>query len=86
MGSLEMGNLLHFFSGLRGRSPIAIDQRISYEMGCHSMARFRVHTKELPSYRFVDLSRAIEAYCGARQVVHTIESGMGQGWGQALIS
>ncbi len=38
------------------------------------MARFRVHSKELPSYRFVDLSRAVEAYCDARKVVHTIES------------
>lgn len=69
-----MASVISFFSGLRGRSAVAIDQRISAEMGCQSMARFRVHTKELPSYRFVDLSRAIEAYCESRHVVHTIES------------
>src|SRR5574341_1027064 len=43
-------------------------------MGNQSLTRFCFHTKELPSYRFVDLYRAIEAYCEARPIVHIIES------------
>jgi SpoVK/Ycf46/Vps4 family AAA+-type ATPase len=63
-----------FFSKLFRRISVNIDECISAEMGYQSMARFRVHSKVLPSYRFVDLYRAIEVYCQTRQAVQTIES------------
>ena len=51
-----------------------IDKKIAIEMGGRPMASFGVHTKTLPSFRFVDLHRAIEESCAGQQSVRTIES------------
>src|SRR5437016_73205 len=55
------------------RSRHEIDDRISLEMGGR-LARFHVHARELPGYRFVDLYRAVDHFCGFRPELVTIES------------
>ena len=51
-----------------------IDARLSFEMGRGALARFGVHTKALPHYRFVDLYRAVEEFCRGRADVTVIEA------------
>jgi len=45
-----------------------INKRISSELEWLDIERFRVITKELPSYRFVDVYRATDAFCGTGTV------------------
>jgi hypothetical protein len=66
------------FSWLRAPPPSEIDRRIAAEMGEASMARYRVQAKTLPTYRFVDLHRAIEDFCQDRAGVRRIESEHGE--------
>jgi SpoVK/Ycf46/Vps4 family AAA+-type ATPase len=65
--------MMSLLAKLFDRAPVNIDERIAAAMN-HSMRHFRVHTKALPGYRFVDLYRAIDAYCENREAVQTIES------------
>lgn len=51
---------------LRRRSPNDIDVRIARTLNYRALTHFQVHTKELPHYRFVDLHRAVEAFCQNR--------------------
>jgi Cdc6-like AAA superfamily ATPase len=53
--------------------PKTIDKRLDYELGASSRS-FRVHSKELPAYRFADIYRAIEGYCADREAVSSIEA------------
>jgi Cdc6-like AAA superfamily ATPase len=53
--------------------PSAIDGRIVHEFGS-SIRSFRVHSKDLPPFRFADIYRAIEDYCANREGVSTIEA------------
>jgi hypothetical protein len=54
--------------------PREIDKQITEEIGRDRRRRFRVHTKTLPHYRFVDLHRATEHYCQQRDDFVKIES------------
>lgn len=40
-----------------------IDAHIARRLHCRQVRHFRVHSKDLPHYRFVDLYRAAEAFC-----------------------
>lgn len=51
-----------------------IDRRISLELGYAPLDPFSVHTKELPSYRFVDLHRAVQTFAQTRGQVRLIDS------------
>ncbi len=53
--------------------PNEIDERIAFEFRS-SLRSFRVHSKELPAFRFVDIYRAIESSCAGREGVSTIEA------------
>ena len=59
---------------LLGQPPADLETRLAYEMGVPKLAAFQVGTKELPHYRFVDLYRATDEYCGNQENVKTIES------------
>lgn len=51
-----------------------IDARIGFELDVPKLTAFRVNTRELPHYRFVDLYRATDEYCEGERDVTTIES------------
>jgi len=55
------------------RSAHDIDVRIASTVGARRLARFCVHAKDLPAYRFVDLYRAADAWCRRGETVR-IES------------
>jgi hypothetical protein len=59
---------------LFGREPLDIDKRIAAEIHPASAPGFRVGSKELPSYRFVDLFRAVESYTRSSIGLQVIES------------
>jgi AAA+ superfamily predicted ATPase len=62
------------FRGFLGRQPLEIDKRLAAEI-CPSTANgFRVGSKELPSYRFADLFRAIESHTRSGEAPRIIES------------
>lgn len=63
-----------FLTRLFPPKPEEIDRLIRTQMGRTSMAGFLVHTRELPSYRYVDLFRAVEAFCGERYSVRAVSS------------
>ncbi len=71
---LSAESVASLFHRLIGREPLDIDKRLSAEVGPAAITRFRVSSKELPSYRFVDLFRAIESYSQAQDRVRVIES------------
>jgi len=56
------------------QGPLEIDKRLTAEIAPARVQQFRVGSKELPSYRFVDLFRAIESYTGCGSRVRVIES------------
>lgn len=63
-----------FVRRILDRAPLDIDKRLAAEVAPLRLGQFRVSSKELPSYRFVDLFHAIESYtqCGRR--LRVIES------------
>ncbi|MDJ0941852.1 MAG: ATP-binding protein [Kiloniellales bacterium] len=63
-----------FLRQLLAPQPQEIDTLILSEMGRGSMESFRVHTRDLPAYRYVDLFRAIEAYTGEHYRVRAVSS------------
>lgn len=62
------------FRRLTGGEPRDIDKRLSAEVRPTALARFRVSSKELPSYRFVDLFRSVESYSQSQARLRVIES------------
>ncbi len=58
--------------------PGDIDRLIAAELGRRRLAPFRVQSKTLPAYRFVDLHRGIEAFCDDRPVTYKVESEHGE--------
>jgi hypothetical protein len=63
-----------FVRGILGREPLDIDKRLAAEIAPVRPRQFRVSSKELPSYRFVDLFRAIESYTRCVSRLRVIES------------
>jgi hypothetical protein len=59
---------------LLARESLDIDKRLAAEIRPASAAGFRVSSKELPSYRFVDLFRAIELYTRSSIGLRVIDS------------
>lgn len=59
---------------LLARESLDIDKRLAAEIRPASAAGFRVSSKELPSYRFVDLFRAIELYTQSSIGLRVVES------------
>jgi hypothetical protein len=51
----------------------AIDRRLAAQVN-RRLESFRVHVREFPQYRFVDVHRAAEAACQARGITSTLES------------
>lgn len=59
---------------LQQRALGEIHERISHTLGRPLMSRFRVHSRDLPAYRFVDLYRATAAFCEEHGATEIIES------------
>lgn len=55
-------------------SPGDIDSYMARALHCRQLTHFHVHTRELPYYRFVDLYRAVDAFCQDYRDVRTIAS------------
>ena len=56
-------------------APTEIDERIAFELGGREpMRQLRVHSKELPAFRFVDLYRSVENHCASREGLSTIDA------------
>ena len=62
------------FRRLIGGEPLDIDKRLSAAVGPAAVVRFRVSSKELPAYRFVDLFRSVELYSRSQDRLWVIES------------
>jgi SpoVK/Ycf46/Vps4 family AAA+-type ATPase len=71
---LDTAAVTSWFRQLTGVAPLNIDKRLATEVYPIALAQFRVSSKELPSYRFVDLFRAIESYSHSQTRVQVIES------------
>lgn len=54
-------------------APTKLDRRIAFALRCPTES-FRVQSKEVPAFRYVDIYRAAEAYCAGREGVTTIEA------------
>jgi SpoVK/Ycf46/Vps4 family AAA+-type ATPase len=62
------------FRRVFAREPVDIDKRLAAEIHPFATGRLRVSSKELPSYRFADLFRAIESYTHAGVGLRVIDS------------
>lgn len=63
-----------FIRRIVAREPLDIDKRLAAEIDPGRPTQFRVSSKELPSYRFVDLFRATESYSRSGSRLRVIES------------
>ena len=63
-----------FVQRVFAQDPLDIDKRLAAEIAPARLQQFRVSSKELPSYRFVDLFHAIESYAGCGNRLRVIES------------
>ena len=73
-GGLSVDSAASLFHKLLGGEPLDIDTRLAAEVGPTAVAQFRVSSKELPSYRFVDLFRAVESHSQSQTHPRIIES------------
>ena len=71
---LTADSVASLFRRLTGGEPRDIDKRLSAEVAPSNLRRFRVSSKELPSYRFVDLFRSIQSYSQSHARLRIIES------------
>src|SRR5712671_3310640 len=72
--SVDTSTIASWLRRLSGREPLNIDKRLAVEATPIALAQLRVSSKELPSYRFVDLFHAVESYSQSQTHVRIIES------------
>lgn len=76
--SLSADSVASLFRRFTGGEPRDIDKRLSAEIAPSPLKGLRVSSKELPSYRFVDLFRSIESYSQSHARLRMIESQHGE--------